>query len=113
MTFTSLLVDTCTIRRNTIGAADAYGTPTASWANHLEGQACRIYGVTPSRGAGREVYIGAKLVVADKLMMIGDIDITEQDRVVSDGITYEVLMITLRQDGQGSHHNQCWLKTVR
>ena len=113
MSFECMLINSCTVRRNTIGAADAYGTPTASWANYLEDQACRIYGVTPSRGAGREVYVGAKLVVADKLMMIADIDITEQDRVVSDGITYEVLMITLRQDGAGSHHKQCHLKTVR
>jgi len=113
MTFTSLLVDTCNIQRNTIGVQDAYGTPTASWANHLEGQSCRIYGFTPNFGAGKEFYIGAKLVVADKLMMIADVDITEQDRVVSGGITYEVLMVTLRQDGHESHHKQCHLKTVR
>ena len=113
MTFTCLLVDSCDVRRNTPGAADGYGTPTASWANYLEDQACRIYGFTPNTAAGKEFYVGAKLVVADKLMMIGDIDITEQDRVVSDGVTYEVLMVTLRQDGQGSHHKQCWLKTVR
>ena len=113
MSFTCLLMDSCDIRRNTIGAQDGYGTPEPNWANYLEDQACRIYGFTPNSGAGREVYVGAKLVVADKLMMIGDIDITEQDRVVSDGITYEVLMITLRQDGQGSHHKQCHLKTVR
>ena len=113
MSYSSLLIDTCDVQRNTQGVQDAYGRPADSWDDYLEGQPCRWEGFSPFAGAGHEVYVNAKLVVADSQIFVNDIDITEQDRVVVDSITYEVLMVTLRQDGTGNHHKQCLLRTVR
>ncbi len=108
MSFTSLLIETCTVQRYTEGAADNYGVPAKTWADHLTDQACRINATT-----GREVLVGAKVVVADYKMFIADIDITEQDRVVSGGVTYEVLLVSDRQNSTVDHHKECLMKAVR
>ena len=117
MSFTSLLISTCTVERYTTGVADAYGTPVKTWTDHLTDQACRFMAgsraIGSAAGAGGEILIGAKLVVADYIMFIGDVDITEQDRVVSGGVTYEILMVADRADGIASHHKEVYLKTVR
>ena len=115
MAFADLLISTCTVYRYTEGAQDAYGNPTLIWAAHLTDEPCRLMaGVSGSNtSTGREFKSGAELVVADYIMFIGDVDITEQDRVVSDGITYEILMVADRQDGVASHHKEVWLKAVR
>ncbi len=115
MSYTGLLVNTCDVERYTTGVPDAYGTPAKTWAAHLSGIACRFQSGT-GRGIGRagmEVRVGAKVVVADYLFFTGDVDITEQDRVVSGGVTYEVLLVTDKQDSTDSHHKECLLKTVR
>ena len=115
MSFESLLTSTCTIRRYTTGAADAYGTPVKTWADHLTNQACRLMTGTSggNTSSGVEILVGAKLVVADYIMFIKVVDITEQDRVVSGGITYEILMVADRANGLASHHKEVWLKAVR
>ncbi len=108
MSYTSLLINTCTVRRNTPGAADAYGSPAPSWADYLTDQACRI-----QDAKGKEILVGAEVVVADYKLFLQDIDITEQDRVVIGAVTYEVLMVTDKQDSSTTHHKECYLKTVR
>ena len=110
MSFTSLLVNTCTVRRFVAGAQDSYGNPAKAWADHLVDEPCRWS--TPSN---REVKIGAEVVIADlQLFLEADTDITEQDRVVLDsGATYEVLSAADRQNGTSNHHVECLLRTVR
>ena len=108
MSYTSLLINTCTVRRNTPGVANAYGYPTPSWADYLTDQACRI-----QDAKGKEILVGAEVVVADYKLFLQDIDITEQDRVVISAVTYEVLMVTDKQDSATTHHKECYLKTVR
>ncbi len=117
MSYTSLLIDTCTIRRYTEGAADAYGIPVKTWADHLTDQPCRL---TPGSrpigsafGAGREVVVGAEVVIADYTMFLEDVDVTERDEIVHSGMTYEVVMVIDRQDGTGGHHKEVGLKAVR
>ncbi len=115
MTFASLLVDTCTTQRSTEGARDAAGAPAKTWADNLVDEPCRFQsglGRGISR-AGMEVRVGAKVVIADYLFFIGDVDITEQDRVVSGGVTYEVILVADKQDGVDSHHKECLIKAVR
>ena len=108
MSFTSLLINTCTVRRYTAGAQDAYGNPAEAWANHIIDEPCRLMA-----GQGREIMVGAKLVIADYVLFIDDADITEQDRVVVSGVTYEVLLVGPRQDSTVEHHKECFLRTVR
>jgi len=63
--------------------------------------------------SGREIMVGAKVVIADYKLFIADIDITERDQVEIDSITYEVLLVAERQDDTGSHHKECLMRTVR
>ena len=108
MSYSNLLINTCTTERFTEGAADDYGMPSKVWDDHLVGEPCRL--VT---GAGREVQVGAQVVIAEYQLFLGDADITEQDRVTIDEVLYEVLLVTDRQDGVNSHHKECLLRTVR
>ena len=108
MTYESLLINTCTVQRNTPGVADAYGNQAPGWADHLADESCRL-----QDGSGREVRIGAEVVIADYKLFLGDVDITEQDQVIIDAITYEVLLVTDKQDSASSHHKECFLRTVR
>ena len=113
MSYTSLLINTCTAQRNTAGAQDAYGTPADTWADHLTDIACRLKTGVGGEGGGMEVTVGAEVVIADYKLFLGDVDITEQDRVIIDSITYEVLLVTDKQDGTGSHHKECFMRVVR
>jgi len=108
MSYTSLLINTCIVERYTEGAADAYGNPVKMWADHLVDEPCRWQDTT-----GTELVIDAEVVVADDKLFLGDVDITEQDRVVIGAVTYEIILVTDKQDGLSSHHKECYLRTVR
>lgn len=109
MTYTSLLIDTCTVRRYVAGAQDAYGNPAKPWADHLPNEPCRL-----ETGGGREVQAGTEVVIADYQLFLEDVDVTEKDRILTpSGVTYEILLVEDRQDGIGSHHKECLLRTVR
>lgn len=108
MSYTSLLIHTCTTQRFTEGAADGYGNPILTWADNLTDIACRL-----TTAKGRELKVGAELVVADYKLFVLDVDITEQDRIVIDSLTYEVLLIEEYSDDSAEHHKQCWLRISR
>jgi len=111
MAYSDLLINTCTIKKLVQAGADAYGNPNVSW-NDVADVACRV-----STPTGKEIKIGAEVVIADYKLFLEDDDIDEQDRVelVVDGVTvtYEVLLVTRRQNGAGTHHRECYLRTVR
>ncbi len=108
MSYSSLLINTCTIRRFSTAGIDDYGNPVETWAD-LSSESCRW-----STPRNREVKIGAEVVLADlQLFLEADTDITEQDRVVIDSVTYEVLSAADRQNGTANHHVECFLRTVR
>ena len=109
MSYESLLINQCTIQRHTIIATDAYGRPVYSWTDLLVDEPCRW-----STPKNREVKVGAEVVLADLQLFLGDVDITEQDRVILDtGATYEVISAADRQDALGNHHVECLMRTVR
>ena len=108
MSFTDLLIHTCTVRRNTPGVVSNYGTKDASWADHLTTQACRLVA-----DKGREIRIGLEVFVADYKLFIADVDVTEQDRILLDSVTYEILAVELMDNGFGGHHKELALLTVR
>jgi len=109
------MINTCTVQRDTPGAADAYGNPAEVWGNHLVDEPCRIMaGVSGGNlNAGREFKVGAEVVQAEYMLYIGDVDITEQDRVVLGGVTYHILLVDERQNGTAVHHKEVWLRAVR
>ena len=108
MTFANLLIDTCDIQRFTEGAIDDYGQPSKTWETLHEDEPCRHVS-----GKGREVKIGQEVVIIYDELFVGDIDITEQDRVVIDTVTYQIVAVVFRKDGIGSHHKQCYLEVVK
>ena len=117
MSYTDLLINTCDVERFTEAIAlDAYGIPEKTWTVHLDDEACRFMSGRGGRGianTGMEVRIGAEVVIADFKLFLGDVDITEQDRVVVDGVTYQILIVAPVSNGFGNHHKECWLRTVR
>lgn len=107
MTFSNLLNSTCTIRRNTPGAADAYGSPAKSWADHVVDTPCRqVY------GKGKEVLVGAETIIIYDELFVGDIDVTTWDRVTLDALEYDIVAVVVRQDYVYTHHKQCYLQRV-
>jgi len=111
MSFADLLINSCTTQRFTETAVTdftTYGVPAKAWSDHLVDEPCRLVS-----GVGREVQVGAQVVIAEYTLFVGDVDITEQDRVIVDEITYEILLVTNRQNGAGAHHKECLLRTVR
>jgi len=110
MSYTTLLINTCAIKEDTGAVADGYGHTTPSWTTvaGYDEVACRLV-----VGSGREIYVGAEVAVADYKLFLGDVIITEQNRVTVDGVDYEILLVSDRQNGIGSHHKECWLRTVR
>jgi len=117
MSYTSLLVNSASVYRYPAGGTqDVYGTPAKVWAvvPALNEIACRIMPVS-----GIEIKVGVELVVADYKLFLGDVTLTEQDKVyvywgtVPAWVEYEILQVMDRQDGVDSHHKECFLRTVR
>lgn len=108
MSFTSLLTNICTIEYFTEGDPDSYGNPALTWTARYTDEACRLVA-----SSGREIKIGAEVVIADYKLFLGDITITEQDRVVIGSNTYEILLVQDYGDSFENHHKQCWLRISR
>ena len=95
---------------------DDYGNPTVSWvlATDLGDVPCRLIATT-----GMELKIGAEVVIPDFKLFLGDVTISEQDRVwvyagtIKGWALYEILLVKDLQDGIDSHHKECYLRTVR
>ena len=108
MTFDSLLINECDIQEFTETGTDDYGRPTGNWTPTYENEPCRHVS-----GKGREIKVGQEVVIIYDELFLGDVEITEQDRVVIDTITYQVLSVLFRQDGFGAHHKHCFLEIVK
>ena len=108
MSYASLLIDVCTIQRNTPGAPDDYGHKAEAWAGHLVNEPCRIMATQ-----SREIAQGAQVVIAGYQMFLNDVDVTERDRAIHNAITYEILQVSTRQDGETEHHKELFLRTLK
>lgn len=119
MSFSSLLIHTCDIGCLVQGDKDGYGTPAKTWpVVDYEGQPCRLVST-----GGREVKIGAKVVISDwKLFVDNSVAVDEQDRVSeirlasTGGIinlaTFEIILVQIRSNGIGEHHKELALQEV-
>ena len=57
--------------------------------------------------------IGAEVVVADYKLFLQDVDVTEQDRAIVEGVTYQILLVMNRSNGVDDHHKECLMRAVR
>jgi len=108
MSFDSLLINTCQIQHFASAGTDNYGQPIKIWTVLYADEPCRHVS-----GKGREVKVGQEVVIVYDELFVNDIDITEQDRVIIDCVTYEVLSVVFRQDNTGGHHKHCYLQVVK
>ncbi len=115
MSYTTLLKDTCTVYEDTGTVQNAYGNIVADWQAipALTDIDCRLESPMMRGEGGFEVKVGAEVVVADYKLFLASLGITEQHRVILDGVTYEVLMVESFSDFGSAHHKRCWLRTVR
>ena len=117
MTFATLLIHTCDIGSLSQGVADAYGIKAQTWPVTLPTQPCRLMPTT-----GREIMVGAKVVISDWKLFVEVVDVDEQDRisniievdsgVVIDAGPFEVIHVQPRRDGVGGHHLELALQKV-
>jgi len=108
MSFTDLLIHTCTVKRPTTTSTDGYGNPVKTYANHLVDQVCRF-----SSAKGRNIMRDAKVIVADFMVTFPNIDITEADQIIYSGVTYRILFVDSPSDSTGIHHKTAYVETVR
>ncbi len=107
MSFLSLLINVCTVRRYVVGVPDAYGKEAEVWADHLVNQPCRI-----SYPKGRQIQRGTEVVPIDVLLFLEDVDVTEADRIIFPGFIppwvpgtdFDILFVAQLQDGVAGHH---------
>jgi head-tail adaptor len=108
MSFDSLLIHTCTVSRYTSDSQDAYGQPVKTWTDIYTDEPCRL-----TMTKGREIKQGLEVVISDYKLFISDsLTITERDRVVVSGGTYEVLLVQSRASETDSHHLELALQRV-
>ena len=121
MSFTSLLIHTCDIGLLSQGfPRDDYGRLTEVWSTATyTAQPCRLVATR-----GREVKIGAEVVVSDwKLFVANTVAVDEQDRisnvklastavVLPESATFEIILVQLRSDGLTGHHKELALRKV-
>ena len=108
MTFTTLLINTCTVERFTSSGETNFGNPTKVWADHLTAQACRL-----SSAKGREAQGSTESTQVDEVLFMQDVDVTEGDRVVVDSVLYEIVFVTDKQNGTADHHKELGLVRVK
>lgn len=111
MSYTSLLINTCTVLADTGTVTGAYGVITPDWTvvAELDGIDCRLMAM-----GGREIVVGTEVVVANyKLFIENTVAITERNRVRVGANDYEVLMVENRQNGLSAHHKECLMRIAR
>jgi hypothetical protein len=119
MSYTSLLIHICDIKRHTQTGTDAYGNPVYGWIPPIySDEPCRLVA-----SSGREIKVGAEVVISDwKLFVDDSVVLTEQDRIdnirlastgaVIDSSTFEILLVQMRSDGIDKHHSELALQKV-
>jgi len=109
MSFSTLLSNTCTIRRKSLGAADAHGHAVETWADNATGVPCRLVAA-----GGNEKQRDELIVIADYRLICGaDVDVTERDRVEIASVEYDVLLVASVYGGAAVHHKELQLRMVR
>jgi len=109
MSFATLLSNTCTIRRKSLGAADAHGHAVETWADSTTGVPCRL--VTTG---GNEKQANELIVIADyKLICGSSVDVTERDRIEIDSVEYDILLVSSIYGASSVHHQELKIRMIR
>ena len=107
MSYASLLINNCVIERWVTLGPSAFGNPTKDWGPHLT-----VDGRLSSAN-GRERQDATEVVQVDEVLFLENVDITEHDRVTVDGVLYEIVFVTDKQNGTANHHKELGLVRVK
>ena len=111
--YTEVMPDTCDVTRHTKTGTDALNNDIYTWAVIENDVKCRRE-VEADDEDGREVYIDTQVVRADyKFYVEPGTDVTEKDRIVFGGGTYEVLYVEPFQDIDGQYTKEVFTAIVR
>ena len=112
--YSALLNSSADIQRFTSTGVDAHGQPTGAWANSSTGIKCRIRELAGVSNANNEIIdsSGTAVVASHEVWLLPGVSITEKDRVVHGGITYDVQFVVSRPGGT-VHHVKAYLKVAR
>lgn len=102
-----LLPQTCVIQRYTKTGVALNNDPVYSWAT-LATPKCRLY-----RQSGKEFDQPHQAVVTTPKVMMMVTDVTEKDRLVIGGETYEVLVVNTIYGMSSAHHLELEVMLVK
>jgi hypothetical protein len=109
MSFQSLLYQRASILRNTASGKDTHGAPNETWTAVYTSVPCRL-----ANSRGKEVLVKDQNVIEDNVLFMGaSADVTERDKILLDGVTYEILFVDAPRNATAIHHKQLSLRTVR
>ena len=111
MSFTGLLNRTCNIQRKTL-TADGRGGATSAWANVYTSIPCRI---STQSGQEKEIYARETNNIFRNMYIeySANYTITEQDRVVSDSITWDIASIETVDSFSNEHHQKIVIRRLK
>ena len=99
MSYDSLLINTCSIKRKAI---DKWGESTESTISNI---ACRFMNIIKRITD----FNGEEKVSAGKFFFKPDITIYHSDLITYDGRDYAILKINKPQDASSHHHTEVWV----
>ena len=119
MSYDSLLIYRCTVRRSSSVFDDELGQPILAWANHLTDVHCRYYPL-PTGDAHERENVFLTDVVGKHLLHMRKADVTEADRIVDitlggtviDSGPFNVTLLRFRADSVGGHHLELMMDRV-
>lgn len=109
MSFEDFLNQSGALERFTEGAADGYGHKPKTWAPLASAVPCRLSGLSK----GQEFKVGSETVLSTHVLFLEPRDVTERDRWVLEGRTYNILLVRPIREVSGVHHLELDLELVR
>ena len=111
MSLASMLPQRCTVQRPTEGVAQDGGQPAIDWTTDTDTDVpCRKS--TPG-AATREVDSQIASAADFVIFMLPGQSIAENNRIVLENETFEVLLVQNPQSQTGAHHKKVWARVVR
>lgn len=103
----SLLIDTCDIVRKTETSRTSSNNPVYTESTIATGVKCRI-----ANTSGIESKYPFRAIPYNYRLFIKYQGLSERDKIVSSGSTYELTSVYNVKDNVGYHHTEAWLEKV-
>lgn len=105
MSFTSLLIDTCAVKK--YSSSNEYGRITHGSAG--SSVACRF---NPQEGKRIVNQVGDEEIIDGTLFIAASVSLDAKDLIVFGGSDYRIINIKTQKDSAAAHHKQIFLRKV-